>query len=66
MNDFKPLNKLIEEHIEYEGKNRRLESSNKLLKEMILKVKKEGKHDDLIRIKDGVYKYLYEYQVGLH
>jgi diguanylate cyclase (GGDEF)-like protein len=47
MNDFKPLNKIIEEHIEYEGKNRRLESSNKLLKEMILKVKKEGKHDDL-------------------
>jgi ATP-binding cassette, subfamily B, bacterial len=25
-----------------------------------------GKHDDLIKIKDGVYKYLYEYQVGLH
>ena len=30
------------------------------------KVVEEGKHDDLIRIKDGVYKYLYEYQVGLH
>lgn len=29
-------------------------------------VVEEGKHDDLIKIKDGVYKYLYEYQVGLH
>lgn len=47
MSDFKPLNEIIEEHEKYEGANRRLENSNKLLKEMILKVKKEGKHDDL-------------------
>jgi ABC-type multidrug transport system fused ATPase/permease subunit len=25
-----------------------------------------GKHEDLIKIENGVYKYLYEYQVGLH
>jgi ABC-type multidrug transport system fused ATPase/permease subunit len=30
------------------------------------KVVEEGKHVDLIKIKDGVYKYLYDYQVGLH
>ncbi len=29
-------------------------------------VVEEGKHDDLIKIKDGVYKYLYDYQIGLH
>jgi len=30
------------------------------------KVVEEGKHDDLIKIKDGVYKYLHDYQIGLH
>ncbi len=25
-----------------------------------------GKHDELIKLKDGIYRRLYEYQVGLH
>jgi ATP-binding cassette subfamily B protein len=25
-----------------------------------------GKHDELIQRKDGVYRKLYEYQIGLH
>jgi ABC-type multidrug transport system fused ATPase/permease subunit len=29
-------------------------------------VVEEGKHDDLIKIENGVYKYLYDYQIGLH
>jgi len=45
--NFKPLNEIIEEHENYEGENRRLRSANQAMKEMILKMKKEGRHDDL-------------------
>ena len=30
------------------------------------KIVEEGTHNDLIKIKDGVYRKLYEYQIGLH
>lgn len=30
------------------------------------RIVEEGKHDNLIKIENGVYKYLYEYQIGLH
>lgn len=45
--NFKPLNEIIEEHENYEGENRRLKSANQAMKEMVLKMKKEGRHDDL-------------------
>lgn len=30
------------------------------------RIVEEGKHENLIKIKDGVYRRLYEYQIGLH
>jgi ABC-type multidrug transport system fused ATPase/permease subunit len=30
------------------------------------RIVEEGKHDDLIKIENGVYRKLYEYQIGLH
>lgn len=47
----------------------RLSTARKADKILVFKkgeIVEKGRHDDLMKIKDGVYKYLYEYQVGLH
>lgn len=43
----KPLKEIIEEHEEYEGKNRRLEETNDRLRKQIINWKRQARYDDL-------------------
>ena len=47
----------------------RLSTGRKADKILVLKdgiIAEEGKHDDLIKVPNGVYRHLYELHIGLH